>query len=100
MAGYKDLDYGGLVSRYEAVVGKQGLWRTKQNRSLRESLFQGDEDGWTWIVTWTAPEGDQLWFAIGPIGGLVTREPDLVVRLLGTVLGPDGVRRFYEANRR
>ena len=61
---------------------------------------QGDEDGWTWIVTWTAPEDEQLWFAIGPTGVVATGEADEIVRLLGTVLGPDGVQQFYEANGR
>ncbi len=97
--GQDDLSYGDLVSRYESRVGQPGTWRTQRNRGLRESLFQGDEDGWTWIVTWTAPAGGELWFAVGPSRAVCVREPDLVLGLLQTSLGPDAVRRFWDAVR-
>ncbi|MHB0981088.1 MAG: hypothetical protein ACYC5Q_13650 [Thermoleophilia bacterium] len=98
--GQDDLSYGDLVSQYESRVGWPGTWRTKQNKGLRESLFQGDEDGWAYIVTWTAPEGGELWFAVGRFRHVVTQEPDLVVRLLRTSLGPDAVQLFRDAVRR
>ncbi len=98
--GQHDLNYGDLVSRYESLEGSPGTWRTERNRGVLESLFQGDEDGWTWIVTWTAPAGGELWFAVGPSRGVWVREPDLVLGLLQTSLGPDAVQRFWEAVRR
>jgi hypothetical protein len=98
--GQDDLNYGDLVSRYESRVGRSGTWRTQRNRGLRESLFQGDEDSWTWIVTWTAPAGGELWSAVGPSRAVCVREPDLVLGLLQTSLGPDAVQRFWDAVRR
>ncbi len=75
---FEGVSYGEVVAAFENTEDKRGDWRVTRNKNY-DSFFEGDREGFRWIVSYNAPGTDdraELEFWVKRFtGDVVTREP-------------------------